>query len=142
VFTRKQKRPGGGTVLIDQSGSMNLDPDQVMELIAAFPAVTVATYAGSGSTGRLVVIARDGRRADPDHCYLPEGGNVVDGPALDWLNSQAAPRIWVSDGLVTGAGTSGCPAVLVMDAARKVRDGQVQRVDRLGQLLDKGDGHA
>jgi hypothetical protein len=141
VFSRRQKRPGGGTVLIDQSGSMSLAPEEVMALIEAFPAVTVATYAGYGSQGYLRVIARNGRRASEHDCYLPYGGNVVDGPALDWLGEQTGPRIWVSDGYVTGTG-DGCPADLVIDAARKVKAGGIRRFDKLGQLLPGGDGHA
>jgi hypothetical protein len=33
----------------------------------------------------------------------PAGGaKVIDGPALHWLAKQSHPRIWVSDGQVTG----------------------------------------
>ena len=33
-------------------------------------------------------------------------GNIVDGPALQWLNRQAKPHFWVSDGGVSGVGDS------------------------------------
>lgn len=54
------------------------------------------------------------------------GGNVVDLPALEWLARQHAPRIWVSDGRVTGVHDTPCPELWrrckrVVDRARITR---------------------
>lgn len=141
VFTRNVKRPTGGTVLIDQSGSMSLDVDEVVELMTRFPGVTVATYAGEEGEGELRIIARNGRRASDSDCFHPMGNNVVDGPALDWLCEQSSPRIWISDGYVTGAGC-GMTTGLLMDAAEKVKKGRIMQVDRMGDLLPEGGGPA
>lgn len=140
VFTRKRNRPAGGTVLIDQSGSMSLCPDEVMALIEAFPGVTIATYAGSDNRGILYIIARDGRRATPADCQHPMGGNIIDGPALDWLCQQPGPRVWVSDGYVTGRRDKGSDPALLIDAGRKVAAGRIKQFDRLGALIPAGMG--
>ena len=51
------------------------------------------------------MVARKGRVVD--HAGLVKArsygnGNIVDGPALEWLAKQSEPRFWISDGLVTG----------------------------------------
>lgn len=112
VFTRTKGKPAGGTVLMDQSGSMDMNVDQVMQLMAMYPAVTIATYAGSRISGELRIIARDGRRAIDELCLHPMDGNTVDGPALEWLARQPGPRIWISDGYVVGANNAQCKELL------------------------------
>jgi hypothetical protein len=53
----------------------------------------------------LLVIAKNGHFAEIVKATSDFGtGNVIDGPALQWLFRQEAPRIWVSDGFVTGRG--------------------------------------
>jgi hypothetical protein len=106
IFGRKKKREKGGTVLVDFSGSMGLSPEALRRIIDAAPAAKVAVYSGRGSSGRLVIVADRGRCADADGLARSSGGggNVVDGPALRWLAGQAEPRVWVSDGIVTGVG--------------------------------------
>lgn len=143
VFDERRKRPGGGTVLVDLSGSMSLSMDEVDELLGQFPAVTVAVYAGTEGSfrvdgvtynGTVKVIARKGRRCSRDDVGFPYGGNVIDGPALDWLGTQSGPLVWVSDGCVTGKGETWSPN-LVVDAALKCRRYGIQRVDRFGVLV-------
>jgi hypothetical protein len=95
-FVRRSPQEPGGTILIDASGSMG-DWDQVREWCEKSPFGTIAYYAGDGrSRGWLYVYARDGMRAreivEPDR-----HGNTVDGPAMDWLMSQEAPRTMVTD---------------------------------------------
>jgi hypothetical protein len=141
VFGARLPRPGGGTVLIDQSGSMNLDPSEVLSLMEQFPGVTVATYAGSHGRGELRIIARNGRRASEADCFHPWGNNVVDGPALEWLATQPGPRIWVSDGYVTGVGDQDTPELL-LDAGRIMAAGGIRRVDRFGELCGTDSGGA
>lgn len=139
VFGRKLPRPGGGTVLIDQSGSMNLNPAEVLALMERFPGAQVATYAGSGSRGELRIIAKNGRRASEKDCFHPWGNNVVDGPALEWLAGQPGPRMWVSDGYVTGCSASPT-AGLLLDAGRIMAAGNIRRVERLGELCSDSGG--
>lgn len=92
-----------GTVLIDASGSMGVTPEDVYKLVLDAPAVTVAYYSGNYGGGDLVIVAKDGKLADKEAFEKwHHGGNIIDGPALQWLASQKGPRIWVSDGQVTG----------------------------------------
>jgi hypothetical protein len=96
---RKQR---GGSVVVDISGSMGLTPDQVYEFVLKCPGATIAQYSGSGTTGELVVVAHKGRIAPRHLIGKSHGGNIVDGPALEWLSHQPRPRVWVSDTQVTG----------------------------------------
>lgn len=101
---RKQR---GGTVLVDISGSMGLTPEQVYEFVLKCPGATIAQYSGTGRRGELVVVAHKGRIAPKGTIGDGFGGNIVDGPALEWLGRQASPRVWVSDTQVTGVGDTG-----------------------------------
>lgn len=103
IFAHK-KRLRGGTVLIDGSGSMRLSDEDIHRILAVAPAATVALYSGYRKEGTLWIIASTGRAATAEglaksRCSC---GNVVDGPALQWLATQSEPRCWVSDGVVTG----------------------------------------
>ena len=106
IFKQKQNVKGG-TILIDASGSMSFNGQDILEIMQMLPAVNIAMYNGYGHTGTLRVIARNGMRVDDN--YLDRysgGGNVVDGPALRWLASMPPRRIWVSDMYVFGAGNN------------------------------------
>ena len=119
-----------GTLLIDGSGSMRLGRAALERAIAAVPdAALVAIYAGSGDTGELRIVGRDGYRAAPEALHLGRSGNVVDLPALKWLAKQPGPRIWVSDGGVTGSGdlpndaiTKACRDLCRAAGIKQVRD--------------------
>ncbi|MCZ6784109.1 MAG: hypothetical protein O7G30_12455 [Proteobacteria bacterium] len=104
VFRRRVHRgKGGGSVLIDASGSMSLDAADIDRIIAGAPSATlVALYSGTGDRGELRVVVREGRRAGVEALTPPGAGNIVDLPALEWLARQPAPRVWISDGGVTG----------------------------------------
>ena len=130
IFSRPKRRAPGGTVLVDFSGSMSLDADRLREIIEAAPLARVAVYSGSGKSGRLVVVADRGRCADNRGLRAAQagGGNVVDGPALRWLAGQSEPRIWVSDGMVTGCGDR-CAPNLFTEAAAACRSAKILRVD-------------
>ncbi len=100
---RARRRRAGGSVLIDQSGSMSLSAADIDTLIAAAPAATlVAIYSGRETEGELRVVVRDGRRVGVGGLEPFGPANVVDLPALEWLAKQPEPRIWISDGRVTG----------------------------------------
>jgi hypothetical protein len=103
VFHRSKRLPGG-TLLVDDSGSMGLNPQQLEAIIETAPAATVAVYAGRDQDdgGEIRVVAKDGKRAKTEDLSILEfGGNGIDGPALEWLGSQPYPRIWITDGGVT-----------------------------------------
>jgi len=127
VFVRRG-RQRGGTVLVDTSGSMALDAagiDRILE--ASSGAAIVAIYSGHEREGELRIVARDGKRADAAH-LVPKGrGNVVDEPALAWLARQQEPRLWISDGGVTGVGDVTSPE-LQRRCAELCRRGRVTRV--------------
>jgi hypothetical protein len=134
IFARQLRNPGG-TVLIDVSGSMSLGAEDLTAMVHAAPGSTVAIYSGDDCSrvgaGRLAIVANRGQRstaAEIRGLGMP-GGNVVDGPALQWLATQPAPRVWVCDGIVTGVHDRTAPN-LFADAARICRRGGIRRVDR------------
>ena len=94
----------GGTILIDASGSMSFNSDDILEIMKMLPAVNIAMYNGSYKTGDLRIIAKNGKRVTEKYLDTHSGrGNVIDGPALEWLSTMPARRIWVSDMYVFGA---------------------------------------
>jgi len=113
VFARRDRRKRGkGSLLIDGSTSMRWAVEELDALVLSVPAVRAAIYAGAlpiqvvQTLGYLRVVADDGAIADAAELFSPRhaGGNVVDFPALQWLSEQAPPRVWYSDGQVTGLG--------------------------------------
>jgi len=102
IFKQKQ-HVLGGTILIDASGSMQFSGQDILEILQQLPAATIAMYNGYYNSGDLRIIAKNGRRVDENYMDKHSGkGNVVDGPALDWLATMPARRIWVSDMHVFG----------------------------------------
>jgi hypothetical protein len=134
IFSRSG-RGGGGTVLVDTSGSMSLSAEDVEKIVrAAGGAAVVAIYSGKGDEGELRVVARGDRRAT-NKFFKPFGsGNVVDLPALEWLAKQPEPRWWISDGCVTGADDKGCEVILERchELAKRAR---IERVDNAEQAI-------
>jgi hypothetical protein len=132
-----QRLAKGGTVLIDTSGSMNLEPEQVHAVLAVLPAATVAVYSGKGASGSVSIIAKDGKCASAAAIKRriddAGPGNIVDGPALRWLAAQAEPRLWVCDGIVTGCHDAAA-AHLDDEAAAIAARARVVRLDDMGAL--------
>ncbi len=96
----------GGIVVVDQSGSMDLDPEQLRALIRAAPGALVVGYShrpgDRGATPNCWVLCDRGRVATS----YPSGnvGNGVDGPVLRWALAQrrrGEVAVWVTDGQVT-----------------------------------------
>jgi len=100
------KRARGGSVLYDISGSMNPDFEKINEALRYAPALSLMMYSGDYNLGKLIVLSRNGRICDLQRAYNEHGlgGNLIDGPALKFLGKQPEPRVWVSDGQVTGKG--------------------------------------
>lgn len=112
VFDRL-RRDKGAIVLIDWSGSMEMEASQILEILNASPGATVAAYAhkvGSTDVPNFWVLAKDGKMVS----QLPKKygrGNGVDGNALRWAlkNRRLAndPIVWVCDGCVTAGQDDG-----------------------------------
>jgi hypothetical protein len=140
VFRRRARR-GGGTLLVDNSGSMSLDVADLDRLLLSTPhGMRVAIYSGSGEVGELRIVADGVRRAAVEQLARFGSGNVVDLPALEWLARQPLPRLWVSDGGVTGIGDRGSLALKERCAAlcRRARIRRVAKLDEAAALLKTG----
>ena len=89
------------TVLLDMSGSMSYDRDNMNEFVKERPNVLVAGYCGdpNKAKGYLNILVESGKVANDLEPQAVE--NLCDLPALKWLAKQKKPRYWVSDGLVT-----------------------------------------
>ncbi len=136
VFRRPCRRVGG-SVLLDTSGSMRLDADDLDTIFdASRGAALVAMYSGSGDHGELRIVARAGRRASRSHLERFGTGNVVDVPALAWLARQPAPRFWVSDGAVTGVGDQTAPDIQ-RRCAEICRAAAIRRLGSVGEAAEQ-----
>lgn len=127
----------GGSVLIDVSGSMALTVEDVARLVRAAPAVNVAVYAGDNNLrdGYLRVVASRGRMVEDQHLTFPFHANLCDGPALrEWLAKQPMPRIWISDGMVTGQGEAIVNSLLA-DCVRICRAKSIVRVGNVDEAM-------
>lgn len=92
---REKSRDTAGIVLIDASGSMDVDNDNLNKLTAILPASTIAYYCltsdtPNGCQGHLVIHADNGMRCDEIPRGLVNGGNGVDLHALRWLLNKGA----------------------------------------------------
>jgi hypothetical protein len=68
---RKRGRSGGGSVLVDSSGSMKLRTEDLERLLLANRrGMQVAIYSGRGDAGELRIVAAAGRRADASQLEL------------------------------------------------------------------------
>lgn len=102
-FAQLRKAPFNGTILVDISGSMTIDIDELKHLVKIGSGCTIALYSGRKHDGDLHVVAKNGNMVK----QLPEiwgRNNIIDVPALTWLSKQRGRKIWVSDGNVTGIG--------------------------------------
>lgn len=133
---RRRGPGGGGTVLVDTSGSMSLKAEQVEQIVrSAGGCAVVAIYSGKADEGELRIVARGDHRASNDH-FKPFGsGNIVDLPALEWLSKQPEPRLWVSDGCATGIGDQGCETILERCHTLAVR-ARIKRVDNADAAVE------
>jgi len=109
VFASKQHGKGG-TLVIDGSGSMHISFKDVCDVLEQRPFATIAIYASDMTLtkGFLVILVDRGKRVTEKVLELElsklGSGNVVDGPALDWLCKRSGEKFWICDGGVTGTG--------------------------------------
>lgn len=111
VFKMERTYPSG-SVLIDGSGSMSFSGEDIESIVKCAPAAIIGVYSAGAikinREGTLRILVKNQRRVVGDKMTMSSihtemgGSNVCDGPALDWLGQQPFPRIWVSDGEITG----------------------------------------
>jgi hypothetical protein len=140
AFTHWQSRSARhGTLLIDCSGSMSerVTHDRLMAVLARTPITTIGLYAGrpGDQSGSLLIAARNGLHSASDVIdNWTHTGNVVDGPALEWLARQRTPRVWVSDGEVTGLDDR-AGANLQVEVDKLTITARIRRVETLDDYL-------
>jgi hypothetical protein len=132
VFAARRKKVGG-SVLVDCSGSMSWDHEDLVRVISEAPAALVAAYSGNGGRGVLRIVAKAGRRVPDEDVNTYQNGNEIDIPALEWLAKQREPRVWLSDGEVCGSGAD--TDWLLMQATRVCRSGRIRRVNTASEIL-------
>jgi hypothetical protein len=81
----------GGTILIDNSGSMSLSHEDMMELIRWAPNAEIAQYEGRSEDGDLKIIAHHGRVAAPADLVMHYGNNTIDGTRTRMARNSQAP---------------------------------------------------
>lgn len=101
----KTVRGVGGVILIDQSGSMQLDTGDLWQIIKASPGCVVIGYShATGSSGEPNIWVLADRGKVVKEVRRGNGGNGVDGPALALalsMRRKSEPFIWLCDGYVT-----------------------------------------
>ena len=138
IFKQKQTQLGG-TILIDASGSMSFDGKDILEIMQLLPAVTIAMYNGTGDKGNLRIIAKNGKRVTEEYLERHSGyGNIVDGPALEWLGTQPARRLWVSDMHVFGAHGDTAGFNLMADVNKTVRKYNIINLKNIHEVKEHG----
>ena len=133
-------RRHGGVVVIDQSGSMDLDRETLTALAHRAPDSLVVGYShrpgDRGATPNAWVLADRGGVVSG----VPSGnvGNGVDGPVLRWAIAHrrtGEPIVWVSDGQVTDSADH--PDVdLARECARLVRSHHIVMVRTLDEVAN------
>ena len=134
AFSSK-RRSRGGVVVIDQSGSMDIDPNQLATLLERAPGALVVGYSHRPgdvmATPNAWILVQNGVLAR----RYPSGnvGNGVDGPVLAWAIAKARPGepvVWVTDGQVTDSNDHPCEA-LTRECATLVRRHRIGLVREL-----------
>lgn len=112
------------SIVIDLSGSMSFNDRDIEQLLNTLPAVSIFGYCGYDDGGRWVLLADRLQMAKSElvirwrnHIGM---GNIVDAPVLSLLAKMPAPRIWISDGEVTGVHDA--PSLVVRELCNKIQD--------------------
>jgi len=127
----------GGIVIIDQSGSMDIEEEQLRSLLRTAPDALVVGYShrpgDRGQVPNVWILANRGAVASS----FPTGnvGNGVDGPVLEWALARRRgnePVVWVTDGQITDSHDHP-DGPLTEECARLVRVARVRLVRNLDQ---------
>jgi hypothetical protein len=128
----------GGIVVIDQSGSMDIDQSDLVALLRRAPNALVVGYShrpgDSGATANAWVLASRGVVATT--CPSGNVGNGVDGPILRWAIGERRgyePVVWVTDGQVTDSHDHPDDA-LSEECAQLVFDHRIRMVRELTEV--------
>jgi hypothetical protein len=135
----------GGVVIIDQSGSMDLEESALTSLLQRAPDALVVGYShrpgDGGATPNVWILANRGSVAGT--CPSGNVGNGVDGPVLRWALAQRRgdePIIWVTDGQVTDSHDHP-DDLLTIECATLVRQHRIRMVREMsdvGRALSSG----
>jgi hypothetical protein len=126
----------GGVVIIDQSGSMDIDDASLSMLLRRAPDALVVGYShrpgDNGLTPNVWIFADRGSVATS----IPSGniGNGVDGSVLEWAlrrRRNAEPIVWVTDGQLTDSHDHPDER-LTIQCAELVRRQRIRLVKELG----------
>ena len=126
----------GGIVIIDQSGSMDIEEDTLTMLLCRAPNALVVGYShrpgDNGSTPNVWILADRGSVATT----IPSGniGNGVDGSVLAWVLRRrrgSEPIVWATDGQVTDSHDHP-DARLTIQCADMVRHHRIRLVREMG----------
>lgn len=147
------KKAGGGVVLIDGSGSMDFDMEDIEKMVLAAPGCTVAVYSAPDdptSYGKetacqytMYVLAENGRMLSRDQIQDVRdnlnGGNGCDLPALKWAigrrKNNHQPIVWVTDGHIHGDAMEVVRATrIAITAGTMFAENTSEAVDLLRQL--------
>ena len=138
VFDRTIKGKGG-VILIDQSGSMRLSDDDVMNLVNEAPGCVVIGYShrpNSSGVPNVWILADRGKVCAS--VRSGNGGNGVDYPALVFANKlrkKGEPMVWVCDGHVTVSDDGWAPLPLRKQVVGFVRKNQVHMVATVDEAV-------
>lgn len=130
---RHPKKHSVGSILLDCSGSMSLTYDMIESFLESAPAANIAMYWGMSGHGILRIVAGEGKVASKEH-FTPNGGlNEVDGPAMKWLCAMPGPRLWVSDGNITGLRDGALRPEVRAAFMKDLKEHSVTRIHRLDE---------
>jgi len=108
-----RRRSRGAVIVIDQSGSMDIEEKQLHQLLAIAPQALIIGYShrpgDQGHTPNAWILATEQGVVPQPH--TGNIGNGVDGPVLEWAATLRRPNdvmIWVTDGQVTDAHDHPC----------------------------------
>lgn len=136
AFARRVRR-GGGIVIVDQSGSMDIAAEDLDVLLRRATAPLIVGYSHQpGSMGRANAWRLSWGSSANHTTPVGNVGNGVDGPVLDWATAQRRhrePIVWVTDGQVTDSNDHPNVA-LASYCARRVRQHQIRLVRTLNDV--------
>lgn len=123
-----------GAVVIDCSGSMSWNWDELKRLVANLPNLLIVKYQGLsgefGYIGKMCILAQNGRWSPPEVEPGDNWANAVDLEALTWASKATdGPIVWLSDGGVAENPRGNAETVRLCDALMKKR-GIVRTVDQ------------
>lgn len=137
VFGRRNQTEG--SLMIDFSGSMKWQDEDMRAVLNKMPNIWIASYSGvtlaSGLRsiiGRVCIHAKKGRfNVFTGKEAVNDGSNVIDLEALYGLARMPEPRFWLSDGCVTGGKLYGLQAELSELSGLSIRGTELNMVTAL-----------